>query len=179
MRHAMRTEISVVGRSASCRPAPTRQRTSILHTIGCAGGPSFGGPRTTGAQASQSKTQTLSMLGRWSSFVPHVVGALATLQSNYRSTFQYAVAAGPGAPCLGVAVGEAQNNPSTLSLPLLHRSYTLTSMKVLSSFIPASSLESLHLKPAVAARRKRPASNHSIERTVKGLRPSPAAHVKR
>ena len=99
--------------------------------------------------------------------------------SNYRSTFRYVVAAGPGAAGPGVAGGAAPNNSNTLSLPLLHRSYTLASMKVLSSPIPASSLESLHFKLAVAARLKRPASNHSIERTVKGLRPSPAAHVKR
>ena len=99
VRHAERTEIAVVGWSACCRSAPTRQRKSILHTIGCAGGPSFGGPRTTGAQASQSKNQALPMLGKWSSFVLHMIGALANCQSNYRSDFRYVVAARPGAAC--------------------------------------------------------------------------------
>ena len=118
------------------------------------------------------------MLGKWSSFVRHVVGALANCQSNYRSIFQYVVAAGPGVACPGVASAAAWNNSNTLSLLLVHRSYTLTSMKVTSSFILGSTLQSLHFKLG-AVRRKRPASNHSIERTVKGLRPSPAAHVKR
>ena len=135
-------------------------------------------PANHGAQACQSKTQALFHAGQmvelraargWGARYPPIELPL---------TFQYVVAVGPGAAGPGVAGGAAQNNSSPLSLPLRHRSYTLAGMKVLSSFIPASSLESLHFKPAVA-RRKRPASNHSIERTVQGLRPSPAAHVKR
>ena len=94
--HAERTETAVVGWSACCRSAPTRKRKSILHTIGCAGAPSFGGPRTIGAQASQSKNQALPILGKWSSFVLHMIGALAICQSNFRSNFRYVVAARPG-----------------------------------------------------------------------------------
>ena len=118
------------------------------------------------------------MLGKRSSFVRHMREALANRQSNYRSYFRYVVAARPGAACLGVAGGAAQKNSNTLSLPLLHRSYTLASIQVAASFTLPTGRESLHFKPVVACR-KRPASNHSIERTVKGLRPSPAAHVKR
>ena len=115
-RHAERTEIALIGWSVCRRSAPTRQRKSILHAIGCAGGPSFGGPRTTGAQASQSKNQALPVLGKWSSFVLHMIGALVNYQSNSRSNFLYAAAPVLSAAIRGVAEGAAWNNSNSFGL---------------------------------------------------------------
>ena len=139
-------------KQALCAGAPAEGQCSppkqIQPSRHCgAGGPSCGGPRTTGALVSRTP--------------PQKVGPRCAVIAR---------------PC--AAWSKAQSSIKAFPLPSPVLLGHTAGMQITALFSPSFSQAALQSKASCSGG-KGPASNPSIKRTVKGLRPLPAAYVKR